>query len=100
MGPPVTAEARFYRRHYGNGVAIGTTALDLFSHDMFAPGKRYRLLVDDLSSKDQPIGGCIVEIGCGGGEALLLLSRRHHFDRGVGIDIALALDPMRSNEDV
>ena len=41
-----------------------------------------------MSSKDQPIGGCITEIGCGGAEALLILSRRYRFDHVVEIDIA------------
>jgi SAM-dependent methyltransferase len=94
----MTAETQFYQRHYGNGVQIGATVLDVFARDMFAPGKRYSLLIDDLSSKDQPVGGCIVEIGCGGGEALLILSCRHRFDRVVGIDIALALDHHKIEE--
>jgi tRNA1(Val) A37 N6-methylase TrmN6 len=54
---------------------------------MLAPGKRYGLVAECLS-KDQPIGGRIAEIGCGGAEALLILSRYYQFDRVVGIDIA------------
>src|SRR5262249_31337257 len=84
---PVTNESQFYRRHYGGGVEFGATPLDIFEREMLAPGQRYGLVAECLS-KDQPMGGCIAEIGCGGAEALLLLSRRYRFDRVVGIDIA------------
>jgi SAM-dependent methyltransferase len=83
----VTTENQFYRRHYGGGVEVGATPLDVFEREMLASGKRYGLVVECLS-KDQPIGGCIAEIGCGGAEALLIISRRYRFDRVVGIDIA------------
>lgn len=80
-------ENQFYRRHYDGGVEVGATALDVFEREMLASGKRYNLVAEYLS-KSQPAGGCIAEIGCGGAEALLLLSQRYRFNRVVGIDIA------------
>src|SRR5690348_15438583 len=85
----MTPETRFYRRHYGGGVAIGATPLDSFEQKVLAPGKRYSLLVECLSLAP-PNGGCIAEIGCGGGEALLILSRRYGFEHVIGVDIATA----------
>jgi SAM-dependent methyltransferase len=80
-------ENQFYRRHYGGGVKVGATPLDAYEREMLAPGKRYGLVTECLL-KDPPVGGCIAEIGCGGAEALLILSRHYQFDRVVGIDIA------------
>ena len=83
----VMTENQFYRRHYGGGVEVGAAPLDVYEREMLAVGKRYALVAECLS-KDQPVGGCIAEIACGGAEALLILSRYYHFDRVVGIDIA------------
>jgi SAM-dependent methyltransferase len=71
-------------------VAIGATPLDEFEKKMLTPGARYGLLVECLTLAP-PSGGCIAEIGCGGGEALLILSRRFAFTRVVGIDIATTI---------
>ena len=87
-GCTLTIENQFYRRHYGSGVEVGATPLDVFEREMLAPGKRYGLVTECLL-KDQPSGGCLAEIGCGGAEALLILSRRYRFDRVVGIDVAV-----------
>jgi SAM-dependent methyltransferase len=84
----MSAEAKFYKDHYGTGVGVGATPLEVFAREMLAPGKRYGLVVEHLS-RDDGAGGCLAEIGCGGGEALLILSESRGFDRIVGVDIAL-----------
>lgn len=66
----MTAEAKFYKRRYGGGVALGTTALEVFEREMLAAGKRCALAAECLS-QGQPTRGCLAEIGCGGAEALL-----------------------------
>ena len=38
---PVTTENQFYRRHYGGGVEVGATPLDVFEREVLAAGKRY-----------------------------------------------------------
>jgi SAM-dependent methyltransferase len=91
----MTAEIEFYKRHYGGGVAAGATPLDRFEREMLARGKRYGLVTEYLS-RQKLVRGCLAEIGCGGAEALLILSRRFRFDRIVGIDIASDSD----NEDL
>lgn len=82
-------EAKFYRDHYGNGVGIGATPLQVFAREMLAPGKRYGLVAEHLL-RAADSGGCLAEIGCGGGEALLILAKARQFDRIRGVDIALA----------
>jgi SAM-dependent methyltransferase len=84
----MSAEAKFYKTHYGGGVDVGVRPLDVSAREMLAPGKRYSLVAEHLLRADGA-GGCLVEIGCSGGEALLILSESHHFDRIVGVDIAL-----------
>src|SRR5688500_11841444 len=83
----MAGESEFYKRHYGGSVAIGATELDIVDRDMLAPGKRYGLVVEGILSGAPPYG-CIAEVGCGGGEALLCLSRRFQFKRMVGVEIA------------
>lgn len=84
----MSAESRFYKDHYAGGVGVGATPLDVFAREMLAPGKRYGLVAEHLLGRDGT-GGCLAEIGCGGGEALLILSDARHFDRIMGVDIAL-----------
>jgi SAM-dependent methyltransferase len=84
----VSAEAKFYKDHYAGGVGVGATPLEVFAREMLAPGKRYGLVAEHLFT-DDGAGGCLAEIGCGGGEALLIFSQSRHFDRIVGVDIAL-----------
>lgn len=84
----MSAEADFYKNHYGSGVRVGATPLDVFAREMLAPGRRYGLVAEHLLSRNN-VGGCVAEIGCGGGEALLILSQSRHFHRIIGVDIAL-----------
>lgn len=69
-------------------VGVGATPLDVFAREMLASGKRYGLVAEHLL-RGEGTGGCLAEIGCGGGEALLILSQSRHFDRIIGVDIAL-----------
>ena len=85
----MNAEAKFYKDHYAGGVGVGATPLEVFAREMLAPGKRYGLVAEHLF-RDELAGGCLAEIGCGGGEALLILSKSRHFQRIIGVDIALA----------
>lgn len=84
----MSAEAKFYKNHYAGGVSVGATPLELFVRETLAPGKRYGLVAEHLL-RDDVAGGFLAEIGCGGGEALLILSRSQEFDRIIGVDIAL-----------
>jgi hypothetical protein len=84
----MSAEAKFYKDHYAGGVGVGATPLRVFPREMLAPGKRNRLVAEHLF-RDDGAGGCLAEIGCGGGEELLILSESRHFDRIIGVDIAL-----------
>jgi SAM-dependent methyltransferase len=85
----MSAEAKFYKDHYAGEVGVGATPLEVFAREMLAPGKRYGLVAERLFT-DDGAGGCLAEIGCGGGEALLILSECSRFDRIIGVDIALA----------
>ena len=51
-------EKEFYKQHYGGGVEVGTTPLDVFEREMLIPDKRYGL-VSEYLLKDQPVGGFI-----------------------------------------
>jgi SAM-dependent methyltransferase len=93
----MNAEAKFYKDHYAGGVGVGATPLEVFAREMLAPGKRYGLVAEHLF-RDDGAGGCLAEIGCGGGEALLILSESRHFDRIIGIDIALVLECQQRGE--
>jgi len=88
----MSAESNFYRDHYAGGLSVGATPLDVFTRDALAPGKSYGLVSEHLLGAHKA-GGCLAEIGCGGGEALLILSESGGFDRIIGVDIAL--DPTR-----
>jgi hypothetical protein len=83
----MSAEAKFYKAHYEGGVGVGATPFEVFAREMLAPGKRYGLVAEHLFREDGA-GGCLAEIGYGGGEALIILSESRHFDRIVGLDIA------------
>jgi SAM-dependent methyltransferase len=82
------AEAKFYKDHYAGGVSVGATPTEVFARETLAPGKRYGLVAEHLL-RDDGAGGCLAEVGCGGGETLLILSESRHFDRIIGVDIAL-----------
>jgi SAM-dependent methyltransferase len=84
----VSAEPKFYKDHYSGGVGVAATPLDVFAREMLAPGKRYGLVAERLL-RPGGAGGCLAEIGCVGGEALLILSEARHFNRIIGVDIAL-----------
>jgi SAM-dependent methyltransferase len=84
----MSAEAKFYKDHYAGGVGVGATPLEVFAREMRAPGNRYGLVAEHLF-RDERAGGCLAEIGCGGGEALLMLSESCRFNRIIGVDIAL-----------
>jgi SAM-dependent methyltransferase len=84
----MSAEFKFYKDHYAGGVGVGATPLAVFAREMLAPGKRYGLVAEHLLRPGRA-GGCLAEIGCGGGEALLILSESRHFERIIGVDIAL-----------
>lgn len=62
---------------------------------MMGPGGRYHLVNEDLS-RQPPCGGILLELGCGGGEALLILEQKHGFDRIIGLDIAAGEGPSDS----
>src|SRR5215469_4558066 len=93
----MSAEEKFYKDHYAGGVSVGATPLEVFAREMLGPGKRYGLVAEHLY-KDGGAGGCLAEIGCGGGEALLILSESRHFDRIIGVDIALVPECQRRGE--
>jgi len=84
----MSTEAKFYKDHYAGGVGVGATPLEVFAREMLGHNKRYGLVAEHLF-RDEEAGGCLAEIGCGGGEALLILSKSRHFDRVIGVDIAL-----------
>jgi SAM-dependent methyltransferase len=87
----MSAEAKFYQDHYAGGLSVGATPLDVFTKEALAPGKHYGLVAEYLLSlRADGAGGCLAEIGCGGGEALLILSESRDFDRIIGVDIALS----------
>ena len=83
------SDAQFYkRRHQDGGINIGgITPLDDFERHMFTPGTRYHLVAESLA-RVTPNRGHLVEIGCGGGEGLLVLARKYPFTRITGIDVA------------
>ncbi len=93
----MSAEAEFYRKHYAGGVGVGATPLEVFAREMLAPGKRYGLVTEHILMREAA-GGCLAEIGCGGGEALLILAKARHFDRIRGVDIALVPRSGQSGE--
>src|ERR1041384_2000292 len=88
-GPALESDVQFYkRRHEAGGVHIGgITPLDEYERKMFTPGARYHLVAERLASI-APHGGHLVEVGCGGAEALLVLAKKHHFSRITGVDVA------------
>lgn len=85
----MSSAEEFYRRHYRGGVPVGSTPIAAFEREMMTSGKRYAL-VEEHFLHHPPSGGSLVEIGCGGGEAIISLSQRYSFERVVGIDIALS----------
>jgi SAM-dependent methyltransferase len=78
----------FYRKHYGGAVQIGSVELQRYENEMFLDGKRYHMAIQYFSEKEIS-NGTLVEIGCGGGEALILLQKRYRFSKIVGVDVAL-----------
>jgi cyclopropane fatty-acyl-phospholipid synthase-like methyltransferase len=91
----MVAEIEFYRRPHGGGLSPGQT-VDLSNAEAaLAPGARYGLVGERLARGVTP-EGTLVELGCGDGEILLLLSRRHEFGRIVGIDVAIN-EPVTAN---
>ena len=44
----MSAEAKFYRDHQGDGLGVGATPLQVFAREMLAPGKRYALVAEHL----------------------------------------------------
>ena len=84
----MTSAERFYAKHYEDGLAVGLTPLPEYEAAMFHPGGRYRLASEYFNAHD-PTGKTLVEIGCGGAEALLILAQRHAFGQLIGIDVAL-----------
>lgn len=85
----MAVEEQFYKRHYGGSVPLGTERLEHFETTMLARGQRYAL-VSEYLSKQPSVHGCLTELGCGGGEALIHFSRLYRFDRAIGLDIATA----------
>ena len=71
----MSPEAKFYKDHYARGAGVGATPLEVFAREMLASGKRYGLVAEHLLRPGRA-GGCLAEIGCGGGEALLILSEK------------------------
>lgn len=60
-----------------------------------APGGRYGLAAEGISRESKP-GDTLVELGCGAGETLLVLSRKTSFGKVVGVDVAIR-DPIEVN---
>lgn len=84
-----SAEKRFYQQHYQGGLQPATDAeLAAAAASYFAPGKRYRLLLDELEPGREY--GTAVEIGCSKGECLAYLGSQRRFKALIGIDIAFA----------
>jgi SAM-dependent methyltransferase len=61
--------------------------LDEYERAMFLPGKRYALAGENLN-RDRRDNLNLVELGCGSGQALSILSRDYRFRSILGIDIA------------
>lgn len=89
--PSQGADATFYQRHYAGGVETGATALDVFERQMLATGKRYSLLMENLT-RENTSGRLMAEVGCGGAEALKIISERYNFRHHIGVDIAASPD--------
>jgi hypothetical protein len=68
----MSVEAKFTRITTETGSASELRLYEVFAREMLAPGQRYSLVAEHLSG-DDGTGGCLAEIGCGGGEALLIL---------------------------
>jgi SAM-dependent methyltransferase len=83
----VSAAEEYYKKSYGGGVALGATPLDFFASEMLGEGARYRVAADFIR-RDRRVGPVIAEIGCGGAEFLLLMSREVEFSSLIGIDVA------------
>ena len=81
------ADAAFYRRHYAGGVETGAMAPEVFEREMLMPGKRYSLMMENLT-RENTSGRIIAEVGCGGAEALKIISERYNFAHHIGVDIA------------
>lgn len=82
------AESDFYINHYGGLLPLGATSLEIFDREMLQAGKRYSLVLDDF--KSDFTGTNIVELGCGGAEALLILSQRFPNRDWTGYDLSVA----------
>lgn len=82
------AESDFYVEHYGGLLPLGATSLDVFDKEMLQEGKRYSLVLDDFKAGFS--GRNIVELGCGGAEALLILSQLFPNRAWTGLDISVA----------
>jgi len=87
MTTEISPEEEYYVRHYDGGVAAGTTPLASFEREMLAPGKRYHVAAQAVALTASP-GSLVAEVGCGGGEALMILQKRHALERVIGLDIA------------
>ncbi len=84
----MTSAERFYARHYGHSLRVGAIQLAQYEAAMMQPGQRYSLPARHFEAHP-PHGKTLVEVGCGGAEALLLLAQRYKFQALVGIDVAL-----------
>ena len=82
-----SAEKEFYQRHYQGGLKVArpVSASDTEAA-YFAPGKRYHLLLSELSKEKRY--GTAVEIGCSGGDCIAYLGSQFKFDKLIGLDIA------------
>jgi tRNA G46 methylase TrmB len=83
----MTADTQFYKRHYKGGIDIHRGGSDPGAAAALELGGRYSLLAEKLEATFKP-GDSIVEIGCGNGQALMLLAARYAFARAIGIDVA------------
>lgn len=92
----MASASQFYRNHYGGDLRVGAVPLKLFEEQMLSTGGQYALASEYLD-KVKPNGATLAELGCGGAEALLILSNRHQFGRTVGIDVALPREEFEYN---
>ena len=102
-GAAAVAVIRHVRRsHRGRDVPGGTiigdaVAYDAVSHRLLL-GSFFRRIAEDVAAV-APVGGRVLEVGCGPGHLSILLARRHGLDvTGLDIDEAMT-ERARANAD-
>lgn len=85
VGP--SAEQQFYIRHHGGGLSVSSDLPDDLGQLDMKPGRRYSLVAERLPSSASP-GDTLLELGCGSGHALKIMSTYADFGQCIGVDVA------------